>query len=135
MKLYVAMFGLALASLAMAGPGYQHEFENGGHWEMLTQAADEQTEFDTMKRSELVLNRDLGGLEMVPILAEDIFQERPVWSNQFAAIVPYGVALRAVYEELVWSSTLGAYLPREAIEPCPRMASAKVGAKLAVLTR
>jgi len=101
-RLLIALLGLTMSSLVSA-----NEFPQG-------------EDFSDWTRAELAWNEEYDTYLVVPILKEDPFQERMVYSDYYTDYVPYGMALRAAYDyqermsqeqSMVWSDHYTDYVP------------------------
>jgi hypothetical protein len=101
-RLLIALLGLTMSPLVSA-----NEFSQG-------------EDFSDWIRAELAWNEEHGTYLVVPILKEDPFQERMVYSDYYADYVPYGMALRAAYDyqeriaqdqSMVWSDHYADFVP------------------------
>lgn len=76
--------------------------------------------------SELIYNAEYDEYQVAPLLGDDPFQERLVWSDRQGEYIPAAMAkAEADWEyrnQLVWSGDHGEYVPRFVLEPCPSIA-------------
>ena len=77
-------------------------------------------DFADWSRAELAWSEEYGTYQVAPLLKEDPFQERMVYSDYYADYVPYGMALRAAYDyqeriardrSMIWSDHYADFVP------------------------
>jgi hypothetical protein len=121
-SILITLLGLAMSAAVMAAD-FRHPYENGGNWDGIPEAASADIASDASQwfRAQLVWNEEYDAYDVLPVLEEDVFQERLVWSDRHADFVSRGMALRAAYEEKIWSDRHDFYVARGEVEPCIRL--------------
>lgn len=131
----ITLLGLACSSPAFSGEAFPHAYENGGYWEGMQQTATAPREDESSQwiRSQMVWNEEYDVYDVLPILPEDPFLERMVWSDHYTDYVPAGMAFRAILDAATGKGQPEFRMAHGELVPCPKLAQTTAGQQLASL--